>query len=178
MIAIGAAAKLYAISPLSAMAPGSTQQSVQRLASKALATCRGMVPGATSITSKRMSRSIVVGVMGKPEFGRGDDAALASLGHRLGGVIDAFARLDLDEHQRAATARHDIDLAERGFPTPRHDAIALGDQQHGGAAFRGKPEPKSRHALLARRPRRLQRFSATRHGSASSPASLARVSAR
>ena len=86
---------------------------------------------------------------------------LAALGHRFGRVVDGLARLDLDEDQRAAAARDDVDLAERRFPAPRHDPIGLGDEQHGGAAFRRQAEPERRDALRTRR-----RFWRLRSGSA------------
>ena len=92
----------------------------------------------------------------------------------------ARACLDLDEDQIAAAAGHDVDFAERRFPAPRQDAIGLGDEQHGGAAFRRKAELKRRHALLAGRgfglarsslaPCGIARFSSTRHGRLLSPA--------
>ena len=100
---------------------------------------------------------------------------LRPFGHGFRGVVCAFARLDLDEHQRPAAARDDIDFAERGFPAPGHDPVALGDQQHGGAAFRGKPKPKRRDALGARGLfDRLRRLSAAGDG----PGSFASASAR
>jgi hypothetical protein len=47
----------------------------------------------------------------------------------------SLARFHLDENQHAAAARHDIDFAGRRFEPAGEDAVALGDQQHGGAAF-------------------------------------------
>ena len=67
----------------------------------------------------------VIGVGGEPEFGGGDDALLASLGHRFRRRVEGFARLDLDEDQIAAPPRYDVDLADRGFPAPRRDPMAV-----------------------------------------------------
>ena len=75
--------------------------------------------------------------------------AAAAVSHRLGGVVERVARLHLDEHQHAAAPRHDVDLADRAAEAPRHDAIALGDQVGGGAAFRRQADAEGRDALRA-----------------------------
>ncbi len=66
-----------------------------------------------------------------------------------------LARLHLDEHQRVAPPRHDVDLAHRAAPAPPHDAIALGDQVGGGAAFRRQAERERDLPVRARRCWRL-----------------------
>ena len=97
--------------------------------------CCGSLPGATSMTSKRMSRSLSSG-WGEPQLRGGDDAALASFGHRFRSLLGAVARLDLDEDEGTSTTRDNVDLAERSLPAPRGHPVALGDQKHGSAAFR------------------------------------------
>ena len=84
-----------------------------------------------------------IGVSRPPQFGGADDTALAAVGHRLHRLLDAIARLDLDEDQDAAPAGNDVDFAERRFPTPREDAVGLGDQKQRRAAFRRKAERKA-----------------------------------
>ena len=77
----------------------------------------------------------VVRVSGEPGFRRRDDPALLPHDHGFGRIVEPLARLDLDEDQRSAPPRHDIDLADRALPAPRHDAVALRDQEGGGAAL-------------------------------------------
>ncbi len=72
----------------------------------------------------------------KPELSRRDDAALLPLADCFRSGIEAVAGLHLDEHEHAAPARHDIDLAERRAETSRQDAVALGNQQRSRPAFR------------------------------------------
>ena len=96
---------------------------------------RGRLFGATSTTSKRMSRLTSSGWLREPGLRRRDDAALLPHDHGFRRIVEPLARLHLDEHQRAAPARHDVDLADRAAPAPRHDAVALGDQVGGGAAL-------------------------------------------
>ena len=69
----------------------------------------------------------------------------------FGGVVERVARLHLDEHQHAAAARDDVDLADRAAEAPRDDAIALGDEIGRGAAFRREPDEMRRDALRPRR---------------------------
>ena len=144
------AAKLYAIF-VADRHRAARQRSAQREASKALAMWRGILPGTTSITSKRMSAWSSSGWLASQN-------SAAAMMRRLSASVTAsaasskrVARLDLDEDQRAAAAGDDIDLAERRFPAPRHDAIGLGDQQHRGAALGRKAEPECREAFRARR---------------------------
>ena len=91
----------------------------------------------------------------QPEFGGGDDAALLALADRLGGIGELLARLDLDEDEHAASPRHDVDLADRGFEPAEQDAVALGDEKGRGAAFRRQAEPERDAALRIGRPPRL-----------------------
>ena len=81
--------------------------------------CCGILPGVTSMTSKRMSRCASAGLCASQSSAARDDPALAAPGHRFGRIVGALARLDLDEDERAPAARHDIDFAERRFPAPR-----------------------------------------------------------
>jgi hypothetical protein len=93
--------------------------SIQRVASKALAMCRGILPGCHQYNVETNVVLRIVGVMSEP---------------KLRGV---FARLDLDKDQGTSAAGDDIDLAEGRFPAPRRDPVALGEEKYGGAAFRG-----------------------------------------
>jgi len=70
-----------------------------------------------------------------------------------GGFVVRQARLHLDENQRAAPAGHDVDLAHGTAPAPRHDAIALGDQQRGSAALGREAKRECDLPLRARRGR-------------------------
>jgi hypothetical protein len=79
----------------------------------------------------------------------------------------AWSRFDLDEDQRIAPARHDIDFAERRFPSARRDAVAFGHEQHGGAAFCGKPKPEGGQAVAFRFAPHL-RLCGADHGAGSS----------
>jgi hypothetical protein len=63
---------------------------------------------------------------GKPQLGGGDDPLLSTPGYGLGRFIGASARFHLDEDQRPAAARDDVDFAERCFEAARENAIALG----------------------------------------------------
>ena len=119
------------------------QRGLKRLYSRcsnAAGMCRGMLPGATSMASKRMSRLHVSGWARARLRPPRRCALLLARGDGLGGVVELAARLHLDEDQHAAAARHDVDLADRAAPAPRQDAIAFGDQKGGGAALRREPE--------------------------------------
>src|SRR5882757_655351 len=78
------------------------------------------------------------GMRHQPGLRRLDDARLLARRHRIGGVIEAGAGLDLDEGHQVAPPRHDVDLAIGRAKTLCQDAIALGHQKSGGAAFGGK----------------------------------------
>ena len=99
----------------------------------------------------------VLGMRGEPGPGRGRDPLLLARQQRLGRIVERAARLHLDEHQHAAAARDDVDLADRASEAPRHDAIALGDEIGRGAAFRRKPDEMRRDALRPRRAALLRR---------------------
>ena len=102
----------------------------------------------------------------QPRLGGSDDAALLTRDHGFGRIVEPLARLHLDEDERAAPARHDVDLADRTAEAPRHDAIALCDQQCGGAAFGREPECERNLPLGARRDWRRGRVTwrPARHG--------------
>ena len=53
----------------------------------------------------------MLGMGGKPALRGVDDALLLARRHRIGGVIEAAAGLDLDERDQVAPLRHDVDLA-------------------------------------------------------------------
>jgi len=91
----------------------------------------------------------VLGMRGEPDVGRGRDPVLLPRQKGFGGAIKRAARLHLDKNQRATAARHDVDFADRTFEAPRHDAIALGDQISGGAAFRREADEMRRAPGLA-----------------------------
>jgi hypothetical protein len=132
---------------------------IHPVASNALAMCCGILPGVTSMTSKRMSRCASAGLCAS----QSSAAALAAFRDRLGRIFGALARFDLDENQRTPPARHNIDLAERRLPATRDDAIALGDEDHRGAAFCRKAEPDCSDLFAARPVERPDRLSAARH---------------
>jgi hypothetical protein len=111
--------------------------SIQRVASKALAMCRGILPGCHQYNVETNVVLRIVGVMSEPKLRDGDDPALAARGYGFRRIVGAFARLDLDKDQGTSAAGDDIDLAEGRFPAPRSDPVALGDEKYGGAAFRG-----------------------------------------
>jgi hypothetical protein len=103
---------------------------------------------------------------------------LSTPGYGLGRFIGASARFHLDEDQRPAAARDDVDFAERCFEAARENAIALGDKKHGGAAFGRKPEPEGSHPLGLGRTGRSKRLGAACHHSASRSFSSVSASAR
>ena len=103
---------------------------------------------------------------------------LRALGHRFRRVVDALARLDLDEDERVAAPGDDVDLAERRLPAPRRDAVALGDEEHGRAALRGEAELECRDAFLPRSAPGIGRLNPLRHDPCFPSASLASASAR
>ncbi len=115
---------------------------------------RGSRPGATSTASNRMSLSPSSGCaasQARPppqRSGAAGAAAAIRLPHR--GCSRALTSTNT---RSCAAARHDIDLADRAAKAPRHDAIALGDQERGGAAFRRKAGAERGDALGSRRRR-------------------------
>src|SRR5215467_7729514 len=76
-----------------------------------------------------------VGMIGEPGFGGRDDACALAFGHRPGGIVEALARLDLDEDEETASARYDVDLTDRAAETPGENAETFCDQQCGCAAL-------------------------------------------
>ena len=108
---------------------------------------RGRLFGATSTTSKRMSQSASSGWLAS-------QASAAAMMRRCWRTITASAASSSRSRaftstkiERAAPPRHDVDLADRAAPAPRHDAMALGDQIGGGAAFRREAERERDLAL-------------------------------
>ena len=111
---------------------------IQVLASNAANRWRGRRRGAISMASKRKFEIGMFGMRHQPGLRGIDDALLLARRHRIGGVIEAGARLDLDEGQQIAPARHDVDLAIGRAKALGQDAIALGHQKGGGAALGGE----------------------------------------
>src|ERR1700746_2556505 len=71
----------------------------------------------------------VIAVSREPRLGGGGDAQALAIGDGPCGVVQSFARLDLDEHQQAAAASDDVDFADWAPPAPRQDAKAFGDEK-------------------------------------------------
>ena len=84
------------------------------------------------------------------ELGRVSDATALARGDRFQRRLKALSRLDLDESQRAAAPRDDVDLAYTAAMAPRQDAIAL-EPQPPGAARLGKSAVRHRLALARAR---------------------------
>ena len=87
------------------------------------------------------------GAIGQPDFRRRRDALFLPFGDRPGRVVQFRAGLYFDENQRVAAGGDDIDFAERAFPTPRQDPVAMRDQPGGGAALGGNAEVKGNDPL-------------------------------
>jgi len=98
--------------------------------------CRGMRPRRDQHRVEPDVAFGVLGMRGEPGASRRRDPVLLSCKKRFGGAIERAARLDLDEHQHAAAAGDDVDLADRAAEAPGDDAIALGDEISRSAAFR------------------------------------------
>ena len=120
-------------------------------ASNAAGMWRGILPGATSTASNRMSLVTSSGCCDS------QNSAAATIRRLLRSVTASAASSSV---LRALTStntstlrrpRDDVDLADRRAKAPRHDAIALGDQERGGAAFRRQADPERRDALGPRR---------------------------
>src|SRR5260370_13354889 len=71
----------------------------------------------------------VIAVSREPRLGGGGDAQALAIGDGPCGVIELFARLDLDEHQQAAAAGAHVDFPHRAPPAPRPDAETLSDEK-------------------------------------------------
>ena len=123
---------------------------------------RGILPGATRMTSKRMSPLACRGMLGEPKLGGGDDAALAAFGDRSTASSSSARALTSTKTRSVPAPRDDVDLAERRFPAPRQDAIALGDEKH---ARRGFP-PRAQAGTPRRAPAaaRVSALSAAQRG--------------
>ena len=95
-----------------------------RLASKALTICLRHSAGSDQNDVEADVALRVVRMMREPKLGGGDDAPLAALGHGFGRVVDALARLDLDENQVARRRRATISISPKAFSSaaPRSDS--------------------------------------------------------
>ena len=119
----------------------------QALASNAANRWRGRRRGAIRMASKSQLKFGMLGMRHQPALRGIDDARLLARRHRVGGVIEAGAGLDLDEGDQIALLRHQIDLAIGGAEALGEDAVALGHQKGGGAAFGRKPGAEGRDPL-------------------------------
>ena len=99
------------------------------------------------MASKRSSNSACSGCAISQPLRGVDDARLLARRHRIGGLIEAGAGLDLDEGEQIALARHQVDLAIGRAEAFCEDAVAFGDQKGGGAAFGRKPGAEGRDPL-------------------------------
>src|SRR3954454_6393109 len=70
----------------------------------------------------------MLGMRDEPALRGVDDALLLARRHGEGGVVERRARLDLDEGDQIAAARHDVDLAMRRAEALGEDAVALGHE--------------------------------------------------
>ena len=102
----------------------------------------------------------VIGMVGEPGRGGGGDPPLLARQERFRGIVEPVTSFYFDENQNAAAPRHDVDLTDRAAEAASHDAIALGDQEGRGLAFRREPDAERRDAL---RPRRVCVVIAPRH---------------
>jgi hypothetical protein len=76
------------------------------------------------------------GMRGEPGLRGIDDPRLLAWRHRKGRLVQACAGLDLDQGQNFSPFSDDIDLAVGRSKAFCQDAITLGHQKSGGAAFR------------------------------------------
>src|SRR5689334_11739287 len=67
----------------------------------------------------------MLGMRYEPALGGIDDTLLLAVRHGIGGIIEAGTRLDLDESDQIALARHDVDLAMRRAIALCEDTVAL-----------------------------------------------------
>ena len=84
---------------------------LQALASNAANRWRGSRRGAISMASKRRSNSACSGCAISQACAASMMRCLLARRHRIGGLIEAGAGLDLDEDEQIALARHEVDLA-------------------------------------------------------------------
>src|SRR5690349_6692500 len=106
----------------------------------------------------------IFGMRGKPGLRRIDDARLLPGRYRERGIIERGAGLDLDKGEQVASLDDQIDLAMGRAEPLGEDAVALGEQESGGAAFRGDAGLERGHAFGRGLPRRAA--VSLRHGDA------------
>src|SRR5262249_31111716 len=99
----------------------------------------------------------------EPRFGGGDDALPLPRQDGLRGVVQGRPRLHFDEHQQPAPPCHDVELADRALPSPRQNAVALGDEIGSGATFRRETQPERSDTFGTRGVLWADRLSATAH---------------
>jgi hypothetical protein len=92
--------------------------------------------------------------------------------------ISCWTPAGLRASHSSAAACDDVDFAERRLKAAGEDAIALGDQKHGGAALGRKPKLEGGQALGLGRAGRSKRLGAACRYSASRSFSSASTSAR
>ena len=77
----------------------------------------------------------IIGMGHQPGLGGIDDTRLLARRHRRGGLIQRGAGLHLDKGDQVAPLRNQVELAMRRAVALGEDALALGHQKSGGAAF-------------------------------------------
>jgi hypothetical protein len=82
---------------------------------------RGKLQGAAKTTSKAMSWPAKPGWLASQYWA----ALTIRRRYRPGGGVGRLAPLHLDEGEPPALKCHEVDLADRGCVTPRHDAVAF-----------------------------------------------------
>ena len=78
----------------------------------------------------------VMRICREPGFRCGNDPPLLSWGDGFGRIVEPDTRFDLDEDQNVAAASDKVDLANAAAKALGDHAIALCQQERGGAAFR------------------------------------------
>ena len=81
----------------------------------------------------------MLGMRHQPPLRGVDDAPLLARRHRIGGVIEAGAGLDLDEGQSPSAPGDDVDLAARHPCPPCEDSPAMKPQVDRGETFGAAP---------------------------------------
>ena len=132
----------------------------QGLASNAANRWRGKSPRCNQHDVETQLEFAMFGMRHQPRLCRIDDAPLLARRHRIGGLLETGAGLDLDKDHEVAAAGDQVDLAKRRAKTPGQDPIALGDQIGRGAHLGGNAGSKCREPL------RRSRFRLRRHGPA------------
>ena len=77
----------------------------------------------------------MLGMRREPALRGIDDALLLARRHGEGGLIQRGAGLHLDKGDQVAPLRNQVELAMRRAVALGEDALALGHQKSGGAAF-------------------------------------------